>query len=139
MLRMSTFWRRIRYSSRSSGPSKASRKISSACGGMYRSRGNCVMGSPLTTAKGISTCSGASSGAGGGGLDTTILRSGFIIVPNSLSLKVHRTPNLIERGARDLPCLLAALMNQIRHELGDFLELLRALAHALDLFDDALD
>ena len=28
-------------------PSKASRKISSACGGMYRSRGSCVIGSPL--------------------------------------------------------------------------------------------
>ena len=36
---MLKFCRRIRYSSRSSGPSKASRKTSSASGGMYRSCG----------------------------------------------------------------------------------------------------
>ena len=40
--RISRFWRRIRYSNRSSGPSNASRKISSASGGIYRSLGNCV-------------------------------------------------------------------------------------------------
>ncbi len=34
MSRMSSEWRRMRYSSRSSGPSKASRKTLSASGGM---------------------------------------------------------------------------------------------------------
>ena len=60
--RMSRFWRRIRYSSRSSGPSKASRNTSSACGGMYRSLGSSVTASPRTIAKGISPCSGRSAG-----------------------------------------------------------------------------
>ena len=53
---MLRFCLRIRYSSRSSGPSKASRNTSMACGGMYRSRGISVSGSPSTIAKGISTC-----------------------------------------------------------------------------------
>ena len=56
--KISRFWRRIRYSSKSSGPSKASRKTSSARGGMYKSFGNSVTASPCTTANGISPCCG---------------------------------------------------------------------------------
>src|SRR5579871_3743753 len=146
--RMLTFWRRIKYSSRSSGPSKASRKISSACGGMYRSRGIAVMGSPLTTAKGISTCSGMGSAGGGGaagGLETTILRSGFITSPplvtsgGSLRPQMHRATHLIERLARRLTRLLGTFGQQIVHDLGIILVFLAALAHAADLLDDALD
>ena len=43
---MLKFCLRIRYSSKSSGPSKASRKTSSASGGMYRSCGSANSGSP---------------------------------------------------------------------------------------------
>ncbi len=62
MSRMSRFCRRIRYSSRSSGPSNASRMTSSASGGMYRSCGICSSGCPCTTASGISCCCGATCG-----------------------------------------------------------------------------
>ena len=47
---MLKFCLRIRYSSRSSGPSKASRKTSSASGGMYRSCGSANSGSPYRRA-----------------------------------------------------------------------------------------
>src|ERR1700689_1254649 len=122
---MSTFWRRIRYNSRSSGPSNASRNISSACGGMYRSRGSWVMRSPLTMANGISTCSGdrGTGAAAGGGLDTTIFRSGFTIEGGAC------------RGARLLP----AFGQDGGDHVGIFLEFLRPLAHAGDLLDDAFD
>src|SRR5690606_28152397 len=56
MSRMSMFCLRIRYSSRSRGPSKASRKTSRASGGMYRSWGSSVTASPYTSASG--SCSG---------------------------------------------------------------------------------
>ena len=56
---MLKFCRRIRYSSRSSGPSKASRKTSSASGGMYRSVGSLNSGSPYSRASATwSTTSG---------------------------------------------------------------------------------
>src|ERR1700684_1429051 len=110
---------------------------------MYRSRGNCVMRSPLTTANGISTCSGDSSGgaAAGGGLDTTILRSGFTIVSRYKSLwpQMHCAPHLIERGTRCGARLLAALGQDGCDHVGIFLEFLRPLAHAGDLLDDAFD
>ena len=61
---MSRFCRRIRYSSRSSGPSNASRMTSSASGGMYRSCGICSTGSPRTIASGISCCCGTGGNAG---------------------------------------------------------------------------
>src|SRR5215831_968383 len=99
----SRFWRRMRYSSRSSGPSKASRNTSRACGGMYRSRGSCVTGSPLMTANGISTCSGGDTTTGGSGvLDTTIFSSGFIhdLATASLGAKMHRAAHFVQRLAR---------------------------------------
>src|SRR3990172_5598908 len=54
MSRISIFCLLIRWSNRSSGPSKASRNISSASGGIYRSLGISDIGSPCTIAKGIS-------------------------------------------------------------------------------------
>src|SRR3984885_6471880 len=143
ILRMSTFWRRIRYNSRSSGPSNASRNISSACGGMYRSRGSWVMRSPLTMANGISTCSGdrGTGAAAGGGLDTTIFRSGFTIVGayKSLRPQMHRATHLIEGGACRGARLLPAFGQDGGDHVGIFLEFLRPLAHAGDLLDDAFD
>src|SRR6185295_9005511 len=50
MSKMLKFCLRIRYSSRSSGPSKVSRKTSSASGGMYRSVGMRNSGSPYRRA-----------------------------------------------------------------------------------------
>src|ERR1700761_5928804 len=59
------FCLRIRYSSRSSGPSKVSRNTSSASGGMYRSVGSLKSGSPYKRAKAMpSTVSGVESVAG---------------------------------------------------------------------------
>ncbi len=67
MSRMSRFWRRIRYSNRSSGPSKASRMTSSASGGMYRSCGIFSSGMPRTIASGISCWRAAAAGSGSPG------------------------------------------------------------------------
>src|SRR5690606_7794410 len=59
------FCLRIRYSSRSSGPSKVSRNTSSASGGMYRSVGSWNSGSPYRRAKAtLSTTSGVLSTGG---------------------------------------------------------------------------
>ena len=60
---MLKFWRRIRYSSKSSGPSKVSRKTSSASGGMYRSVGIRNSGSPYRRASATPSIGGAPSGA----------------------------------------------------------------------------
>src|SRR5882672_1803048 len=130
MSRTSRFWRRIRYSSRSSGPSKASRNTSSACGGIYRSRGICVTGSPLTMAKGISPCSGSGGrGCAGGGLETTTLRSGFMVLI-LFRAQVHCPAHIIEGMPRRLARLLGALRQQILHQIGVVLVVLGALAHA---------
>src|SRR6516164_2023311 len=143
MSRMLRFWRRIRYSSRSSGPSKASRNTSSACGGMYRSRGSCEIGSPFTTANGISTCSGGGSGGGGVGSAApgTIRSSGrcFTGTPASAAAQVHGAAHIIERLACRLARLVGTLGDDVAHQLGVVLELLRAAAHTAHLLDDALD
>ena len=103
MSRMSRFCRRMRYSSRSSGPSKASRNTSSACGGMYRSRGSCEIGSPLTTANGISACSGAlAGGAGGAGAFETRSsgRAAVSLLPQSARRCIaRRTSSSVSRAA----------------------------------------
>src|SRR3954468_20164089 len=136
------FCRRIMYSSRSSGPSNASRNTSSACGGMYRSLGSCVMASPFTMANGISTCSGdsarvAASAAGSvpsrSELSTTTRRFGFAaffairILPSDRP-QIHHAAHIIHGGARGLARLLGALGHEVAHQLGILLELLRALA-----------
>src|SRR4029077_18780148 len=146
---MFRFCRRMRYSSRSSGPSKASRNTSRACGGMYRSRGSCEIGSPFTTANGISACCGGASGAAGGGggggvLETTIFSSGlcFMRVPApapSVGAQMHGAPHFVERLARDLACLVGALGDDAAHQLRVVLEFLGAPAHAADLLHDPVD
>src|SRR5215207_3149851 len=78
MSRMLKFCLRIRYSSRSSGPSKASRKISSASGGMYRSCGMANSGSPYRRASATwSTTVGmpVTSSAGGCGRTVSLVLS----------------------------------------------------------------
>src|SRR6202047_5410969 len=142
--RMSRFCLRMRYSSRSSGPSKASRNTSRACGGMYRSRGSCDIGSPLTTANGISTCCGGASAAGGGALETTVFSSGFGfmgVVARALSVgaQMHGAPDFVERLARDLARLVGALGDDSAHQFRVVLELLGAPAHCADLVDDPVD
>src|SRR5580658_4904905 len=108
---------------------------------MYRSRGSCVIASPFTTAKGISTCSGDSTaGAAAGGLDTTIFRSGFTISPcKSSGPQMHRAPHVIECLACHLARFLAALDQDIRQHFRTLLKFLGALAHAVDFLDDAID
>src|SRR6266702_641853 len=64
MSRMLKFCLRIRYSSRSSGPSKASRKTSSASGGMYKSVGSVNSGSPYSRAIATRSTTSGSSSAG---------------------------------------------------------------------------
>src|SRR5262245_33132123 len=147
MSRMSRFCRRIMYSSRSSGPSKASRKTSSACGGMYRSLGSWVMASPFTMANGISTCSGepaalsaVASAASAFELSTTMRRSGFAaFFAMSVHSQVHHAPHVVHGGARGFARLLGALGHDVAHQLGILFEFLRALADAADLLDDLLD
>src|SRR5689334_4393851 len=148
MSRMSRFCRRIIYSSRSSGPSKASRKTSSACGGMYRSLGSCVMASPFTMANGISTCSGEPAAFSAVGsapsveLSTTMRRSGFaafFAMSPSVHSQVHHAAHLVHRRACGLARLLGALGHDVAHQLGILLELLRALADAADLLDHLVD
>ena len=56
------FWRRMRYSSRSSGPWNLSRNTSSASGGMYRSLGQLFSVLPSTRARAL-TCSAGIPGA----------------------------------------------------------------------------
>src|SRR6266480_2975844 len=144
--RIFRFCRRIRYSSRSSGPSKASRNTSRACGGMYRSRGSCEIGSPFTTANGISTCCGGACGVAGCGgvLETTIFRSGlcFIGVPApapSVGAQMHGAAHFVERLARDLARLVGALGDDSAHQLRVVLELLGTPAHAADFLHDPVD
>src|SRR5688572_28002641 len=108
---------------------------------MYRSLGSCVTGSPCTMANGISTCSGAvtaaSATAGSSGLLTTMRRSGFaaflLMEPPSISPQMHGAAHVIERGARGIAGLLATFGDDVAHQLGVFLELLRTLADAADL------
>src|SRR2546429_7400759 len=148
--RMFRFCRRMRYSSRSSGPSKASRNTSRACGGMYRSRGSCEIGSPFTIANGISACcggvwaGGGASAAGGGALETTIFSCGlcFMRVPApapSVGAQMHGAPHFVECLARDLARLVGALGDDAAHQLRVVLELLGAPAHAADLLHDPVD
>src|SRR5690349_7822324 len=142
MSRMSRFCRRMRYSSRSSGPSNASRNTSSACGGMYKSFGSSVTGSPLTTAKGISTCSGTpSAGAcGAGALEATISSFGVGANPApSVRAQMHRAPHFVERGTRRFAGLVGPLGHDVPEQLRALFEFLRAFAHAADLFDHFLD
>src|ERR1700730_985653 len=105
---------------------------------MYRSRGSSVTGSPLTTANGISPCAGSSAvGAmASGSLDATISSLGFI---GSLRAQMHCAAHVIERLARRFARLLRALGGDTAQQLGVVFELLRALAHAVDLLDDLVD
>ena len=68
---MLKFCLRMRYSSKSSGPSKASRKTSSASGGMYRSLGSVNSGSPYSRAIATRSTASGSASAGGGGMSGT--------------------------------------------------------------------
>src|SRR5712675_1676186 len=106
MSRTSRFWRRIRYSSRSRGPSKASRNTSSA--------------------------GSAGSGGAGGGLETTTLRSGFIAVI-LFCAQVHRPAHIVQGMPRRFARLLRALGQQILHQIGVVLVVPGALAHARHL------
>ena len=63
MSRMSKFCLRIRYSNRSSGPSKVSSSTSSASGGMYRSLGMRRSGSPWMRASTGRSASGSGLGS----------------------------------------------------------------------------
>src|SRR5271170_2951356 len=141
--RMSMFCRRIRYSSRSSGSSKASKNTSSACGGMYRSRGSCVSGSPLIIANGISACAGAGGGSGASalGLELTTFRSGLTtgIALRLLATQMHGAAHFIQGRAGHFARFIRALGKQIADQLRIVLKFLSPLAHRADLRDDLLD
>src|SRR5215831_11697073 len=109
---------------------------------MYRSRGSSEIGSPFTTANGISTCSGGGSGAGGtGGTPGTIRSSGRGFTGTMLSARaqMHGAAHVIERRARRLARLVGSLGDDVTYQLGVVLELLGAAAHAVHFLDDALD
>src|SRR5208283_1847531 len=135
--RMSRFCRLIRYSSMSSGPSNASRNTSSACGGMYRSRGISVTGWPSTTANGISACAGAAAAAGGGGAAVgTSVSSGFIW---STVVDVHGLTNRIQCFARRRARALASFSDDTAYQFGILLKLLRTLGNRRNLLDHLVD
>src|SRR5262249_46554434 len=114
---------------------------------MYRSRGSCEMGSPFTTANGISTCSGGGSGddAGGAGgaaagvLLTTIFSSGRGFMTPSVRTQVHAATDIVERLTRRFARLVGALGDDVAHQLRIVLELLGAAAHPVDLFHHLVD
>src|SRR3569833_2734050 len=109
---------------------------------MYRSRGSWVSGSQLTTANGISTCSGAAStgGGSGGALETTIFSSGFALVAMcSVGPQMHCVPHLVECLSRGLAGLVGALGHDSPHELGIFLEFLGAAAHSSNFLHHFVD
>src|SRR5688572_22374821 len=109
------------------------------------------MGSPFTSANGISTCSCDSrcfSGAAASDptlseLSTTTRSSGFAAFFTMAGLlvhaQVHDAPHFIEGRARGFARLLATLRHDITHQLGILLELLRALADSGDLLDHLVD
>src|SRR5882724_2412518 len=117
---------------------------------MYRSCGSWVTGSPLTMAKGISTCSGGGSAcaAGGGALDTTIFSSGLRFMrfvpltdrhPCLVGAQVHRAPHLLHCLTGRIARLVGAFRNDTAHQLRIVLELLRPAAHARNLLHDLID
>ena len=141
MSRMSRFCRRIRYSSRSSGPSNASRNTSSASGGMYRSRGSSVTGSPSTI--GERHLAPAAAAARPTQRSASQLRAGVF---DQLQLGLHRYVqshrllHVVERLARDVARLLAALGDDAAHEVADSPRYSCArCADGRDLRDDRVD
>src|SRR3990172_6958396 len=117
MSRMSTLALRMRYSSRSSGPSKVSKKTSSASGGMYRSRGSSVRSSPRTLATDI----GVGIVAWTGRARTVMNRSRVA--------QTHRLAPLAHSLVREPAGLLAAVGDNVSHKRGIVQVLLRPLAH----------
>src|SRR5688572_6184479 len=105
------------------------------------------MGSPCTSAKGISTCSGefdacspASASASALSLSTTTRRSGLVALGvMSVHSQVHGVAHVVERGAGSDARLFGAFRDDVAHEFGVLLEFLRALADAADLLDHLLD
>src|SRR5450432_569663 len=139
MLRTSRFWRRIRYSNRSSGPSNASRNTCNACGGMYRSFGGSVSASPSTIANGISSWRGGGTGSGtAAGVVSTSLRSGFTMAGSAV-LQTHRGAHLLHRGPGALPGLLAARGNDAPNHVAIVLVFPGTCPDSLDLGEHRLD
>src|SRR4051794_19908088 len=118
------FWRRIRYSSRSRGPSKVSRKTSSASGGMYRSRGISFIASPYTRASGFGS---------GDGCARSSAASLLVIT------QAHRLADIAHRFLGQLARALAAVGNDVAHQRRVVQIALRALADRLLLADDRVD
>src|SRR5512146_3000791 len=118
------FWRRIRYSSKSSGPSKVSRKTSSASGGMYRSCGSSLNGAPYTRASGLGAAVGCARSRAASPL----------VIAQS-----HRLAHVAHRLLGELSRALAAIGNDVAHERRIVEKALRALADRLLLADDRVD
>src|SRR6476661_7258712 len=118
------FWRRIRYSSRSRGPSNVSRKTSSASGGMYRSRGISFIASPYTRASGFGS---------GDGCARSSAASLLVIV------ETHRFADVAHGFLGELAGAFAAVGDDVPHERRVVEVALRALADRLLLADDGVD
>src|SRR5688572_4472887 len=103
------------------------------------------MGSPCTSANGISTCSGefdacSPASASALSLSTTTRRSGLVALGvMSVHSQVHGVAHVVERGAGGDARFFGAFRNDVAHELGILLEFLRALADAADLLDHLVD
>src|SRR5436190_15036686 len=118
------FCRRIRYSSRSSGPSNVSRNTSSASGGMYRSRGISFIASPYTRASGLGS---------GDGCARSSAASLLVIA------QAHGFADVAHRFVGELARALAAVGDDVPHERGIVQIPLCALADRLLLTDDRVD
>src|ERR1022692_1327157 len=107
---------------------------------MYRSRGSSITGSPFTTAKLISTCSGGATaaGAGAGSFEATSVNSGFM-TGSSFGAQMHRPAHIFQGLACRFTCLLRALRDNIADELRVLLEFLAAPPHRRHLLDDLVD
>src|SRR6476469_3595389 len=118
------FWRRIRYSSRSSGPSNVSRKTPSASGGMYRSRGISFIASPYTPASGFGS---------GDGCARSSAASTLVIT------QAHRLADVAHRFLGELARALAAVGDDVANERRVVEIALRTLANRRLLADDRVD
>ena len=116
------FWRLIRYRSRSSGPSNASRKTCRASGGIYRSLGSSVTGAPCTRASG-----GADSPGFAATVSSVVSCSVFIGAALAI-IQAHGRARLCQRLPRDAARGLATVGDNAAHGFPVLFIFQRALA-----------
>src|SRR5512145_54925 len=115
---------RIRYSSRSSGPWNDSSTTSSASGGMYRSCGISIIGSPWTCATGLAGC---------------VWSCTSVSLMVSVVAQPHRLAHVAHGLGGQLACLLATVGDDVLHQARVVEVHLCAFAHRLLFFQHRCD